>query len=200
MDARSEGRRRVAELFELGQDIWVELLDGIWPPVGQRLLGMIPSPLIRVEFGRVAWKIFQVQSRVPGLEFTEGRPLVDFSAVPQNDYVVTQRVQHLTQKRADLRLADVALVEPKVEADAESSRTHGQAGNGRDLAMRASVARDRGLPARGPSAAHRADQLEARLVNEDEVGAPVRRPFFMRGHGRCFQAVMRASWRSRARR
>lgn len=161
---------------------------------------MIPYPFIRIELGRVAWKIFQVQSRVPGMEFTDGWPLVNFSVIPQDDHVVTQMAQHLTQERADLRLPDVARVETEVEADVESSRTHGQAGNDGDLAMLVSVAHDGGLPARGPGAAHRADQLEARLVNEDEVRAQVGSPFFMRGHCSCFQAVMRASLRSRARR
>ena len=113
---------------------------------------------------------------------------------------MSQMAQEMPQERADVGLADVAVVETEVKTNAASPRTHRQRGDHRDLAVLVSVAHDGGFSAWGPGAARRPHQLEARFVHEDEMGTQVRSPFFMRGHCFCFQPLTRVSLRSRARR
>ena len=74
----------------------------------------------------------------------------------------------------------------KVQADAATPRSKGDARDHGDAIMSVAVMNDGRLAARSPGLSYRGDQEEARLVDEDDVGTQPRSVFFTRGQVRRF--------------
>ncbi len=101
---------------------------------------------------------------------------------------------------ADLRMPDVLRVETVVQAETAAARAHGDSRDDGDPVSPLVVVKDWRLSARGPRLVHTRDQEEARLVDENDVGAQPRSFFFTRGQSLRFQRLIRSSLRSKARR
>ena len=115
--------------------------------------------------------------------------------VPQHDDLPTQVSKKMTEEGADLRMLDVLSVELIVETYSLSVRAHREARNCGDSITTLMVTMNGGLSARSPRLSDRGDQEEARFVDEDDVGAQARRPFFIRGQCRRFHSSILASSR-----
>lgn len=200
MEAGPETGWRVAQACEFRKDLPGQFVQIIGPAVGQRPFGLAPNAFIRVQFGGVAGKIFDVKTRMAVQQAADVLPLVDLAVVPKHDDMAGQMPQELSQKGADFRSANVLPMELIVEGDPMALGADRQGGNHRDFAVLIAVSRDRCLPLGRPRPADGPEQQEARFVKEDEVGAQVQSPFFMRGHSSRFHCSIRSSLRSRARR
>jgi len=200
MNAGAQVTLRLAELAEFSQNVLAKFLRAVGPSIGEGLLGLVPDPLIRVQLGSVAGEVLDLQARVPLAELSNRIPLVDAAVVPQQDDWTAKVPQELPEESTDFRVLDVLLVDLVVEPHAVPPRADRQPGNDGDLVMPVPVANHRRVPARPPGSNDRPHQHEPRFIEEDEVGAHVCRPFFIRGHSSRFQRSMFSSFRSRARR
>jgi len=133
-------------------------------------------------------------------DFSNPVSLVDARVVPDNEDVPAKVVQEIPEEFADLVVLDVFSVALKVQADAPTLGSNGDARNHGDAIMSVAMTEKGRLSARSPSLSHRGNQEEARLVDEDDVGPQPRSVFFTRGHFVRFQRSMTSSFRSRARR
>jgi hypothetical protein len=200
METGPETGVRPAQARQFRKNLFREGVEVVRPAVGQRALRLAPDAFIGIEFGSVAGEVFDMKARMPDQEAADVIAFVNLAVVPEKDHVAGQMPKQVTQKGADFRAADVHAMELIVEGDPMALRADRQSGNQRHLAMLIAVSGDRRLSPRRPGAADRSDQQEAGFVQEDEVGAQVQRPFFMRGHSSRFHCSIRSSLRSKARR
>lgn len=177
-----------------------ELALRVGPAVGEGALGELPDALVRVELRGVAGKAIEMEPGIAGLERADGLAAVDRAVVPDHDHGTAEMAEQIPEECAHLRVLDVLGGEQEVEAAAPAAGTHREAGDDRDALAPLAVTQQRGLTPRRPGATHARDQEEARLVDEDEVGAQPRGFFLMRGQASRFQCSMRSSLRSSARR
>ncbi len=200
METGSETGRRVAQACQFRKDLPGQFVQIIGPAVGQRPFRLAPNPFVRVQFGSVAGKILDVKTRVALQQAANLLALVDLAVVPKQDDMAGQMPQEMPQKGADFRSANVLPMELTVEGDPMAFGTDRQRGNQRNFAVLVAVSRDRRPTSGRPRPADGSEQQKARFVKEDEVGAQVQSPFFMRGHSSRFHCSIRSSLRSRARR
>ena len=200
METGPETGRRVAQACQFSKDLPGQFVEIIGPAVGQRPFRLAPNPFVRIQFGSVAGKILDVKTRVAVQQAANLPTLVDLAVVPKQDDMAGQMPQEMSQKGADFRSANVLPMEPIVEGDLMAFGTDRQRGNQRHFAVPIAVSCDRRPTPGRPRPADGSEQQEARFVNEDEVGAQVQSPFFMRGHSSRFHCSIRSSLRSRARR
>ena len=177
--------------------VWSSISD-VWQHIqGDRLVfESIWSSMMPV----VSGEMLKVKTRMCFAEVTDRFPLVDLAVVPNDDDVPAKVSEQIAEKPTDLLASDVVIVQLVVETHSLVARTDRQSGNDRYPVMLVAVAGLRCLPTGRPGFADGAHQHEPGFVDEDEVGAQVRSPFFMRGHSSSFQRWMRSSLRSRARR
>lgn len=177
-----------------------KLLLGVGPTVGQAALSLLPNAFVRVELGRIARKAVEMQSGMAGLQRTDGFAAVDRAVVPDQDHGTAEVSEQVAQEGADLRLSNVVREEQEVQAIASPPRAHRNAGDRGDPIAALTMAKQRRFATRCPGSAHARNQDEARLVDEDEVGAQPRGFFLMWGQVFFFQSAIRSSFRSSARR
>lgn len=162
------------------------------PPLGER-------HVTRAELITPKTEVLDVQPWEGVAEGPDEQAAVDPPVVPEHDDRAAQVAEQLAQEGADRRLADVRRVQPVVEAEAAAAGADRHGGDHGEPVMPLPEAQQRRLPPWGPGLSDTGDQQEARLVEEDEVGAQPCSVFFTRGQSRRFHAMMRASSRCRAR-
>jgi len=186
--------------FQFPDDLEGEVEAILGAGVGESLLGSLPDALVGVEFGRVGGKVLEVEARNPAAEGRNGFASMHPEAVPDHDERLAKMAEEVTQERDDLPLADVVMMPLIVEAESAALGADGDPGDNRDPIMTLPVPQKRRLPARRPGARDCRRQLEARLVDEDEIGPQPKGVFFTWGQRTRFQRSIAASFRSRARR
>lgn len=200
METCAEAGGRAAQAGQFREHLSGQFIQVIGAAVGQRALGLVPDALVGVEFRSVTGEKCDVKTSMPFQEAANLIPFVNLPVIPEQDDRAGQMPEQVAQKEADFRAADVRPMQLIVEGDPMAFRTDRQGGDQRHLAMLIAISRQ-GCPApRRPRAAHGAEQEEARFVKEDEVGAQLQSPFFMRGHSSRFHCSIRSSLRSKARR
>ncbi len=168
--------------------------------VGQTPFGVGPDGFVGVELRGVGWKAFEMQPREPAADFLNPFSLVNGGVIPDHDDVPAEVAQQVPEECADLVVPDVLRVALEVQADAPTPGSKGDARDHGDAIMPVAMMNEGRLTARSPGLAHRGDQEEARLVDEDDVGTQPRSVFFTLGQVRRVQRSMASSSRSNARR
>lgn len=177
-----------------------QLVDIIRPSVGEAGLGQTPHAFVRVELGRIGRKVFEVQAGELAAEGADRLAFVNAALVPEHDDVAPEMAEEIAKELERVRTREVLLHEKTpVEAEPAALRTHRDAGDHGDLVPPIAMADDRRLPAGRPRLVDARDQQEARLVDEDEMGAQPRGVFFTRGHSTRVHCSIAASSRSNAR-
>jgi len=199
-DTAPELGGRAAARFQFVDDLESEVEAIFGAGVGETLLGALPDALVGVEFGSVGGKVLEVEARNPTAESANALSSMDLEAIPDHEDRPPEMAEEVTQEFDDLGLADVVMVPLIVEAEPAAFGTDGDPGENRDPIVPLPVSQVRGLAARRPGARDRRGQLEARLVDEDEIGPQPKRVFFTWGQRTRFQRSIAASSRSRARR
>jgi hypothetical protein len=166
--------------------------------VRELLLGEVPDSFVGIELGRVGRELVEMKSARSGAECTHESSAMRIAAVPDDEEMTRDRPQQGAQEVSRLLLADVVRVQLKVEVQALSDRRDRDPGDGRDAIPAIEAPHDRGLADRGPSGSDRRSQLEARLVDEDEVGAQPLGVFFTAGQSSRTKRRIAAASRSSA--
>jgi hypothetical protein len=183
----------------LGEDVH-EVDRCVGPAVGQAGFEVIPHAFVGVQFRGVRGERFQVQPGGAAEQLLHRVAAMNPAIVEQDDEVAGDLAQQLAEERCHLLALDIVFVQLAVQRAMTTLRADGDARDGRDPVVRIPMPHDRGLAHRAPGLPDRRDQEEARLVDEDEVGAQPCGVFFTRGQPERFHAAMAASSRSRARR
>lgn len=176
-----------------------QVIDVVGPAVRESRFGEIPDAFVGVELGGVRRKVLEAETWHLAAERADGITAVNLPIVPDDDHWSAQVAQQVSQEGTDLLMLDVLGMEAPIEPQPLAPRAHRHAGDDRDLVAAIAMPDDRRLATRGPGPAHGRNQQEARLVDEDEMGAQPRSVFFTRGHFTRFQRSMAASSRSSAR-
>ena len=92
-----------------------ELVLGIRTPVGEGLLRQLPDAFVGVQLGCVAREVVQLKPRKTTAESPDHLPLVDRSAVPDQEDRASQMAEEVTQELAHLGMLDVLRMETEVE-------------------------------------------------------------------------------------
>jgi len=185
---------------QLGAKATTQLELRIRSAIAEGLLCELPHAFVGVEFGCVAGEALEVEPREGLLERSDGVASVNRAVVPEHDHGSAQVAKHVAEEVTDLRMLDVLGMQAEVQPQAPAAGTDGQAGDHRDAIPTLAVVEQRCLSPRRPGAPDGRDQEEARLVDEDEVGAQPAGFFLMRGQVSRFHCSILASSRSSARR
>jgi len=200
VEAGTQMTLRSAETLQFLPDVVAEFLGGLRSSVRQSFLGLVPHAFVRVQLRGIRRKVFEVQARVLGPEFPDRVALVNGAVVPHDDYMPWEVAEKLPHEVTGLRMANVGLVDLEVKPNPVSPRANRQAGDDRDLVMFVPVRERRRVASGPPRPAHGPCQHEPRFVDEYEVGAQPRSPFFIRGHSSFFHRSISSSLRWSARR
>ena len=199
-DAAPEALRGAADSVERQLEVPPKLALGVRAPVGEPLLRELPDAFVGVELRGVAREAIEVE---PGKGTTQGTDrvaFVDAAVVPDEDHRPSEMAKQMPDEGADLGMLNVLGVEAVVQSEAAPAGSHRDSGNDGDPIAPLAVVEERRLSARGPGLADTGDQEEARLVDEDEMGAQPSSVFFTRGHCFRFHSSILRSSRSIARR
>ena len=167
-----------------------------------REFGLRPAPhaFVGIELGGIGREVRDAKARVRRQEFPDHGAAVDVAVVPHDEDGAAEVAEQMPEKRARVRGTQVLTMQLEIEAAAPPPATERESGDDGDAVVQLPMPEDGGLPARCPGPADGRDQEEARLVDEDQVGAQPRGVFFSRGHVRRFHLAMAASSRWSARR
>jgi len=202
-DAAVQMSLGLTELAQALEQVDAELLDIVRSAVGQRMFGMVPGSLNRVELRGVGGQALQMQARVA---CAQGRQVgfragcVDGRAVPDHDDLSAKMLEQVPEKVVDLLVRDILRMQTEVETQAPALGADRQSADDGYACVVVPVTHDRGLSDGCPGAPDGRDQHEAGFVDEDDVGTQPRSVFFTRGQSRRFHCSMRFSSRSMARR
>lgn len=151
--------------------------DGVGPSVGESGLGVPPAPFVGIEFRGIAREGHHLEAREQRQDGRDREPAVNIDVVPGDDDRPGDLPQERDQELGDLVGVEVVQLDLEVEAAASAPGTQRHARDHRYAIVVLPVAEERRLPARRPGAPHVGNQLEARLVDEDEVRVPAREVF-----------------------
>lgn len=200
MDAAAQEPLGGAKFFQPMDEVFEQFVQGVGPAVGETSPEMGPHALVGVELGRIGREGLQAQTGEAAAELPDGPPLVGREVVPHDDQVAAQVAEQMPQELRDLRLLDVLRVKAPVEPQVPAPGADREARDDRYPLPAEAVPEDRGPAPGPPGLARGGGQQEARLVEEDEVGAQPGGVFFIRGHSLRFHRSIAASSLSSARR
>jgi hypothetical protein len=131
-------------------------------------------------------------------ELPHQQATMKIDTVPKNKDVAAQVAEQLTQEVPRLQLPDVVGVELKVEVQTSPGGRHRDPRDGRDAVSSIAVMDGRCLADGSPGGGDGRRQLEARFVDEDEVGTQPPGVFFTAGQSRRRKRRISSWLRSRA--
>jgi len=200
VDAPPKASLRPLDVSKRAAKVTTHRGDVVGATVRETPFGVGPDGFVRVELRGVRRKKLEMQPREPAAEFSNPFSFVNAGVVPDHEDVAAEVAQQVPEESADLVVPDVPRVALEVQADAPTPGSKGDARDHGDAIMPVAMMNEGRLTARSPGLAHRGDQEEARLVDEDDVGTQPRSVFFTRGQFLRFQRSMTSSFRSSARR
>ncbi len=168
--------------------------------VGEFPFGERPNTLVGIQLRGVGWKVLDVQTRMPPLEFVQQTSLVGLGIVQQDDDRSSEMTQEIPKERADPPAVDIVQAELIVQPQSLTPRTYGNRRDDRDAIVTMAMAVNWRMSPRCPGAKQIRNQEEPRFIEEDEVGAQPCSFFFTRGQRFFFQCLIAPSSRSTARR
>ena len=137
------------------------------------ILGPAPHPLVGIGLGRIAGEVLREDLRVlRQVLLHHRRSAVNLAAVPDDRHRATQRPLRPARKATVSSAWALVLSgsSRKYRPRRRRSGLDGHGADGRDAALAMPGPLDGGLAPRGVGAAHQGLELEARLVQEDQVG------------------------------
>ena len=150
--------------------IFSHLFTGFMSAVGQVSFSMSPHLLHRVQFRRIARKSIDMQTRLLGQERFNFPTPVNFTTIPNDEYMAPQMVQQLSQEGNDLSSCDIVGMESSVESQSSAPRRNGQNADDRYLVSPVAVPQDRGLANGSPCSTDVGNQQKATLVKKTHMG------------------------------
>ena len=144
--------------------------DVLGGAIGQRLLGVRPHKLVRVELGRVGGEGVDVEPGPAPKELAHDPALVDGASVPEEDHLPPEVPQEVPEKADDLHAGDVGGVEVDIQPQAAIGRRHREGRDGGDPVAPVAVAQEGGKAAGRPGLRDVRDEQEPAFVEEREMG------------------------------
>lgn len=95
---------------------------------------------------------------------------VDLAAIPQQHDMSVQMAQEQAEKRQDLHMGEVVVVEADIQPHAMTPGRHGEPGNHRDFLAPIAVPQQGGLPDRGLGFVDVGNEQETTFIEEDQMG------------------------------
>lgn len=166
--------------------------------IGKLAFDLAPDAFVGIEFWRIWWEAFQMETMTATAEFPHLVPFVRSAVVPNDHHMPAQVTQQVEKESTSLLLLNVLLMELKVQAEALALGAESEGRDSRDTGVIVPVPGDRCFTPGGPCPANARYQEEPRFVDEGDVGAQPRGVFFMRGHSFSFQFSIASSSRSTA--
>lgn len=200
-DAGTQELLRAAEVTKGTGDITGQAGTVVGLAVGELTFGPSPHALVGVELRRVGGEVLEPQARVARKQSAHKRAAVDVGAVEQHEDGAAKMTKQVAQERHDVERVEVFVqLAAEIELAVTPARAERERGDGRDPVVLIPVTQQGRVTPWRPGAPDAGRQLEARFVEEDDVGAQPRGVFFTRGQSRFFQRSIAASSRSSARR
>jgi hypothetical protein len=169
--------------------------------VGQLALGPAPHALVGVELRRIGGEVLETKARVTREQSPHERATVDVRIVEQHADGTAKMTKQVAQERHHVERVEVLVqLAVEVEPAATPAGAEREGRDDRDTVVPVPVTQQGRVTPWRPGAPHGGRQLEARFVEEDEVGSQPRGVFFTRAQPRFFQRSFAASSRSSARR
>ncbi len=164
------------------------------------VLQVFPQVFDGVEFRSVRWQSFERQSREVTLDGANRVAFVHRPAVPHDDHRSAQTPQQAAEEiRRSLLIHKCLGVGRKVQPQMSPPWRDGQCCRGRDpITMAAPSLQHGSLSARRERASNQRREQEAAFVDQNQMGTPPRRTFFIRGQSSRSQRCTSASSCSRA--
>ncbi len=146
-------------------------LDNIFGrTIGQRVFGLGPHKLIRIEFWGIGWEPMHMEPAVVAKEFFNDDTPVNGAAIPQEHDGCAQMPEEVAQKADGLHPRDVGGMEVKVKPKPLSQWRDSDGGDGRNPIPLVAVSEDGGMADRRPGLADVRNEEEAAFVEECEMG------------------------------
>jgi hypothetical protein len=101
MDTPAKLGRRVLQVLECFREYDREIVEVLWPTVGQDRFRLAPNTLVGIQFGGVSWKVYEMKSRNTATEFLDFFATVGFAVVQDDEDVASQMLQEVAKKLAD---------------------------------------------------------------------------------------------------
>src|SRR5258708_10757500 len=159
-------------------------------------LEIVPQPFDRIEFGRVAGQLLQVQAcgRTAGEVVLDGMGAMKWCAVQDDEELAADLTQQPAQEAHDIGAAIGMVLRLHKEAP-----VRGESADRGQVVVRQRHAQDGRVPTGRPGPHGHRQEVEAGLIYPDD-GAPLLDRFFSKaGHRSCHQAAMPVSSRCVAR-
>jgi hypothetical protein len=131
---------------------------------------VIPDLFNRVEFGRVAWKPFDMKAGVFYQDRLYDWSFVDSCSVPQENYRSSDMSKESLQKICYMFRMEIILLEAYIETHPFALGRYGEGRQCRDAIMTIAVVDNRCLAPRSPSAASCWNEHKSTLIQKGEVG------------------------------
>ena len=170
MNARPKPPLGVANTRESPAESASKFTDVLGRPVGQRVLGLCPDELIRVQLRGIGREPMHMEPLVSVQKVVDADAPVNGATIPEEQERPAHVLEEVAQESDHLHPRDVGAVEPEVQS---KSCACGGDGNGRDGGEPISlvaVPEDWRIPDRGPGLADVRDKEEPAFVEKDEMG------------------------------
>ena len=197
-DAGPEVATVASDCFHRLEDSEHQLGQIVGPTVRESLLGQFPHAFVGIEFWCVGRKPQEMKSPGSCTELADEPAAVRIATVPQHEDVTTDLSQQLSQEVPNLLLSDVLREELEMQVQSLASGGHRDPRDDGDAIASIEVMNGGCLADRSPSRSDRGCQLEARLVDEDEMGTQPPGVFFTLGQSSRMKRRISAWLRSSA--
>ena len=197
-DAGSEVATVASDCHHRLEDSEHQLGQIVGPTVRESLLGQFPHAFVGIELRCVGRESLEMKSPGSCTELADESAAVRIATVPQHEDVTADLAQQLSQEVPDLLLSDVLREELKVKIQSLAPRRHRDPRDDGDAIASIEVMNRGCLADWSPSRRNRGCQLEARLVDEDEMGAQPPGVFFTLGQSSRMKRRISAWLRSSA--
>lgn len=133
-------------------------------------LKVIPDLFNRIEFGCIAWKPFDMKTRIFYKNLLYSWPFMDLCFVPQKDNMALDMSEESMQKICHMLSFEVILLKACIEPYPFTLGRYCEGRQCRDAVMPIAVVNDRCLAPRPPGAASCWNEQESAFIQEGEVG------------------------------
>lgn len=197
-DASSEVATVASNCLHRLEDCEHQLGQIVGPKVSESLLGQFPHAFVGIEFWGVGRKPQEMKSPGTRTELADESAAMRIATVPQHEDVTTDLAQQLSEEVPDLLLSNVLCEELKMKIQSLVPGRHRDPRDDGDAIASVEVMNGGCLADWSPSRSNRGRQLEARLVDEDEVGSQPPGVFFTLGQSSRMKRRISAWLRSSA--
>jgi len=180
VDAAPEKPGRMLQVEKRLPDAAFQFVHGRWRSVGERLLGLGPDVLVRIELRCVGGKVVQVKAPAAMQILAHGFVPMDFGSVPQEHDLAPEVPQQQAERLDDSLPVDVVPMAPEIPADPLVGRGYRDRGDDRDPVVPVAMAKDRRLSDRSPGLSDVRGEHETAFIEEDQMSPELTGVFLYR--------------------